>query len=94
MFSAVTPLLIRRLPQGAMFKNETVSKEMIKFSGALTRETVVDVKGTIVKADVKSCTQSDVELSLTRVYVVSRAEVVPPASPLSPQDDLHCVIGA
>jgi aspartyl/asparaginyl-tRNA synthetase len=69
--------------QGAMFKSETIPKEMIKFAGALSKETVVDVKGTIVKADVKSCTQNDVELSVLRLYVVSRAE---PGLPLQIDD--------
>ncbi len=30
--------------QGAMFKNEVVTKEMIKFSGSIPKESVVDVK--------------------------------------------------
>mmetsp|Transcript_39896 Transcript_39896/g.106587 ORF Transcript_39896/g.106587 Transcript_39896/m.106587 type:complete len:576 (+) Transcript_39896:3-1730(+) len=61
--------------QGALFKTETISKEMIKFAGALSRETIVDVKGLVVKAEVKSCTQNDVELSVLRLYVVSKADV-------------------
>ena len=61
--------------QGALFKSETTSKEMIKFAGALSKETVVDVKGKVVKADVKSCTQGDVELAIERLYVISRADV-------------------
>ena len=61
--------------QGAMFKSETCSKEMIKFAGSLSKETVVDVKGKVVKAEVKSCTQGDVELAIERIYVISRADV-------------------
>ena len=61
--------------QGALFKNETISKDMIKFAGSLSRETVVDVKGLVVAAEVKSCTQNDVELSVQRLYVISKAEV-------------------
>jgi hypothetical protein len=30
--------------QGAMFKSETISKEMIKFSGSISKESIVDVK--------------------------------------------------
>lgn len=30
--------------QGAMFKSDAIPKEMIKFSGALSKETIVDVK--------------------------------------------------
>jgi aspartyl/asparaginyl-tRNA synthetase len=61
--------------QGALFKTETISKEMIKFAGSLSRETVIDIKGLVVKAEVKSCTQNEVELSVQRLYVVSKAEV-------------------
>ena len=61
--------------QGALFKSETTSKEMIKFAGALSKETVIDVKGKVVKAEVKSCTQGDVELAIERLYVISRADV-------------------
>jgi aspartyl-tRNA synthetase len=48
---------------------------MIKFAGSLSKETVVDVKGKVVKAEVKSCTQGDVELAIERIYVISRADV-------------------
>lgn len=41
------------------------------------------VQGLIVKADVKSCTQTDVELSVLRIYVVSRSE---PTLPLQIED--------
>ena len=61
--------------QGTLFKSESTSKEMIKFAGSLSKETIVDVKGKVLKADVKSCTQGDVEVAVERVYVVSRAEV-------------------
>ena len=61
--------------QGAMFKSETCSKEMIKFAGALSKETVVDVKGKVLKAEVKSCSQGDVEIALERIYVISKADV-------------------
>jgi lysyl-tRNA synthetase class II len=61
--------------QGALFKSDTCTKEMIKFVGSLSKESVIDVKGKVVKAEVKSCTQGDVELAVERVYVVSRADV-------------------
>jgi aspartyl/asparaginyl-tRNA synthetase len=38
--------------QGTLFKSETTSKEMIKFAGALSKETVVDIKGKVLKAEV------------------------------------------
>ena len=61
--------------QGALFKDDDTPKEMIKFAGSLAKETVVDIKGLIVKAEVKSCTQTDCELSVQRLYVVAKAEV-------------------
>ena len=61
--------------QGTLFKSETTSKEMIKFAGALSKETIVDVKGKVLKAEVKSCSQGDVEIALERIYVISKADV-------------------
>lgn len=59
--------------QATLFKSETISKDMIKFAAGLPKESIVDVCGTLVKADVKSCTQSDVELAVSHIYTVSRA---------------------
>ena len=44
----------------------------------LPLESVIDIKGTLVEASVKSCTQSNVELQLERCYCVSRAANVLP----------------
>lgn len=44
-----------------------------KFFKSLPLESVVDVKGLIVEANVSGCTQSNVELQLARAYCVSRA---------------------
>ena len=54
-------------------ENPEPSKQLIKFAGSLALETVVDVYGTLVAADVKSCTQNDVEISIRKLFVVSRA---------------------
>jgi len=59
--------------QVAMFKSDSISKDFIKFCSCLSRESVVDVLGTIQAADVKSCTQSQIEIVPQRVYCVSRA---------------------
>jgi len=50
-----------------------LSKQLIKFASSLTCETIVDVLGTVVAADVKSCSQSNVELQIEKLFVVSRA---------------------
>eukprot|EP00297_Palpitomonas_bilix_P003433 CAMPEP_0113914360 /NCGR_PEP_ID=MMETSP0780_2-20120614/30319_1 /TAXON_ID=652834 /ORGANISM="Palpitomonas bilix" /LENGTH=559 /DNA_ID=CAMNT_0000912181 /DNA_START=28 /DNA_END=1707 /DNA_ORIENTATION=- /assembly_acc=CAM_ASM_000599 len=59
--------------QAAMFKGGDVTKEMIKFSASIPKESVVDILGKVVTADVKSCTQSDCEISVSHIYCVSRA---------------------
>ncbi|KAJ8614211.1 hypothetical protein CTAYLR_001115 [Chrysophaeum taylorii] len=49
------------------------STEMIKWLGRLAVESVVDVAGTLVEAEVKSCSRSNVEILVDRVFVVSPA---------------------
>jgi aspartyl-tRNA synthetase len=67
--------------QIAYFKdknNPIESKKLIKYVEALTPESIVDVRGRIVGADVHSCTQRDVEIHLQQIFVVSRAPAVLP----------------
>lgn len=54
------------------------SKAMLKFMGSITSESVVDIQGTLQAAQVKSCSVSDVELSISKVYVVSASEPILP----------------
>jgi aspartyl-tRNA synthetase len=60
--------------QAVLEKNETVSVEMIKFTKGIHRESLVDVKGVVTKAgtEIASCTQKDVELRVTSLFVVSQ----------------------
>ncbi|KAG5178813.1 aspartyl-tRNA synthetase [Tribonema minus] len=64
---------------------ETVAASMglIKYLGALPLESVVDVRGTLVEANVKSCTQGNVEIVVERAYAVNRAA---PALPMLVED--------
>jgi hypothetical protein len=55
--------------QGTLFKSETTSKEMIKFAGALSKETVVDIKGKVLKAEVEAFEQGDAIYTYTYVYL-------------------------
>jgi aspartyl-tRNA synthetase len=55
-----------------------VSKQLLKYMSAFSLETVVEVYGTLVAANVKSCTQGNVEIQVERAYVVSRAEAILP----------------
>ena len=54
------------------------SKKLIKYVGNLPLESIVDVMGEIVSAEVKSCSQSNVEISIKKVYTVSRAPTALP----------------
>lgn len=49
---------------------------MVKFTGNITKESIVDVQATVVKttSPVESCTVRDVELSGAQVWVVSAAK--------------------
>lgn len=59
-------------------ENPVESKKLIKFLETLTVESIVDVWGTLREANVLSCTQRDVEISLQKVFVVSRAPSILP----------------
>lgn len=61
-------------------KANEASKELLKFFGDIPLESIVDVYGVVQEANVKSCTQKTVELSLMKIFVVSRAPVVLPFS--------------
>jgi len=56
-----------------------VSPEMAKFAGALPKESVVDIFGriTIPPEPLRGCTQSDIEITVERIYCLSRAQSLP-----------------
>jgi aspartyl-tRNA synthetase len=53
--------------------------ELAKFAGALSKESVVDVFGSVTcpPEPLRGCTKSDLEISVERIYCVSRAEALP-----------------
>ncbi|CAH0404242.1 unnamed protein product [Chilo suppressalis] len=57
-------------------EEKKVSKQMVKFVGNITKESIIDVHGTVVKtaSPVESCTVSDVELLASEIWVVSSAK--------------------
>jgi nondiscriminating aspartyl-tRNA synthetase len=59
-----------------------IGKEMLKFIGAIPVESVVDVGATVRAAPsaITGCTQSDVELEVASVHVVSKSEITLPFS--------------
>ena len=59
-----------------------IGKDMIKFVGSIPVESVIDV-GAVVKAapaPITGCTQTDVELEVISVHVVSKSEITLPFS--------------
>lgn len=65
-------------------QNAEISKQMIKFvGGEVTLESIVDILGVVVPADVKSCSQSDVEIQIKKIFIASKA---PAALPFSLDD--------
>lgn len=50
------------------------SKKMINYLKTLTVESVIDLEGTIVNADVKSCSVQTVELNINRIHAVGKAQ--------------------
>ena len=54
------------------------SQKMIRYLKQLSLESKIDTKGTIVPANVKSCTIDNVEIQIDRVYGVSKANPILP----------------
>jgi aspartyl-tRNA synthetase len=54
---------------------KTCSKQMIEYVNTINRESIVDIKASVKKAPeaIKSCTQQDVELHVSEIWVVSAA---------------------
>ncbi|KAG1705484.1 Aspartate--tRNA ligase, cytoplasmic [Nymphon striatum] len=55
--------------------SESVSKPMVKFCANITKESIVDVEGTVrtVNQKIESCSQKDVEIHVSQLFVVSAA---------------------
>lgn len=69
--------------QACFFKNKKNasnedSERMIHYLKSLTTESVVDIQGTLVPANVKSCSVRNVEISIERIYAVSKADAALP----------------
>ena len=64
----------------AKTKEGKTSGEMLEWAKKLSPESIVEIYGTIVstKEEVKACTQSKVELQISKVFVVSRSNPVLP----------------
>lgn len=74
--------------QALVISSETISKQMVKFVASIPKESIVDVEGVIKVAPTKieSCSQSDIELHVTQVFVISASE---PRLPLLIEDAMR-----
>mmetsp|Transcript_4416 Transcript_4416/g.6854 ORF Transcript_4416/g.6854 Transcript_4416/m.6854 type:complete len:602 (-) Transcript_4416:1416-3221(-) len=62
--------------QACFFKDKErpeESQKMIKYLKTLTEESIVDLSGTLVDADVRSCSIQSLELQIERIHAVSAA---------------------
>lgn len=71
-------LLLRRgmfSVQAALFKSDSIPKEMVKFAASISKESIVDIEGQVVKVTekIQSATQQDVEIHPSKLFVVSQA---------------------
>lgn len=67
--------------QACYFKDKEqpeLSKQMLNYLKTLTVESIVDIEGTLVEAQVKSCSIQNVELKIHRIHTVSKATPILP----------------
>ncbi|XP_065666786.1 aspartate--tRNA ligase, cytoplasmic isoform X2 [Hydra vulgaris] len=71
--------------QALVAVNEHISKQMVKFATNISKESIVDVEGTVVEVEQKilSASQEDVEVHIQKIFVVSKAD---PRLPLQIED--------
>ena len=71
--------------QCLVFVSEKVSKQMVKFASHISKEAIVDVEAVVKKVDdkIESCSQQDVELHVSQVWIVSNSD---PQLPLQIED--------
>jgi aspartyl-tRNA synthetase len=74
--------------QAIVISSETISKQMVKFVAGIPKESIIDVEGVLKLAPTKieSCSQNDVELHVTQVFVISASE---PRLPLLIEDAMR-----
>jgi nondiscriminating aspartyl-tRNA synthetase len=63
--------------QACFFKTQTTPENMEKFIANLSKESIVDVTGKIVVAEVDAATQKDVEIQITKIYGIVTAYPLP-----------------
>lgn len=60
--------------------DDVISKQMVKFASNITKESIIDVEGIVVPTAqiIEACSQKNVEVLCSQLYVVSSAEPVLP----------------
>jgi aspartyl-tRNA synthetase len=56
------------------------SKAMLKFMESISQESIVDICGKVVNANVKSCSINDAEILIKKIFIVSRSRTILPFS--------------
>jgi len=71
--------------QTLVAQSENISKQMVKYTANISRESIIDVEGTVVPVEVPiaSASQQDVEISIEKIFVVSKSD---PKLPLQIED--------
>merc|ERR1719309_337692 len=71
--------------QSLVLVNEKISKQMVKYVTNISKESIVDVEGTVVAVDVPiaSASQKDVEIHIEKIFCVSKSD---PRLPLQIED--------
>jgi aspartyl-tRNA synthetase len=61
--------------QAVLAKGKEVSKQMLTFASNISKESIVDIEGTVVvvKDKIESTTQQYVELQITKIFVISHS---------------------
>uniref|UniRef100_A0A2M4A3L9 Aspartate--tRNA ligase, cytoplasmic n=1 Tax=Anopheles triannulatus TaxID=58253 RepID=A0A2M4A3L9_9DIPT len=56
--------------------NETVSKQMVKFSGSIPRESIIDLRARVIPVEqrIESCTEQTLELHVLELFLLSAAK--------------------
>jgi aspartyl-tRNA synthetase len=65
--------------QATLVKGKENSKAMLNFAANIPKESIVDVEGVVVvpKEKIEAATQKSVEISVRKLFIVSKAEQVP-----------------
>jgi hypothetical protein len=59
--------------QAVIMMGDSVDEEFVNFCDHISQESVVDITGKLVKCEPTNTTQSDVELHVSKLFVISRA---------------------